>query len=72
MALAAKQERILVTPDRKTIPTEFARFIVKYRSSGVIVVSEKLAVEIVLEELVLIWSASSAEEWIDRIALLPL
>lgn len=34
--------------------------------------SEKLAVEIVLEELVLIWSASSAEEWIDRIALLPL
>ena len=30
------------------------------------------AIEVVIEELLIIWSASSAEEWVDRIAKLPL
>jgi hypothetical protein len=28
--------------------------------------------EVVIEELLLIWAVSGAEEWIDRIAKLPL
>jgi hypothetical protein len=28
--------------------------------------------EVVIEELLVIWAASSVEEWVDRIAKLPL
>lgn len=72
LAIAAQQGRILVSHDRKTMPSEFATFITSNQSSGVIIVSRKLPIEVVIEELLLIWAASSAEEWVDRIAKLPL
>ncbi|GBE94679.1 DUF5615 family PIN-like protein [Nostoc cycadae] len=72
LAIAAQQQRILVSHDRKTMPSEFATFITSNQSSGVIIVSRKLSVEVVIEELVLIWAVSSAEEWVNRIAKLPL
>ena len=72
LALAAQKGRILVTHDRRTMPSEFAKFMVSNQSAGVLSVSRKLAIETVIEELILIWSASSTEEWIARIAKLPL
>jgi hypothetical protein len=72
LAIAAQQGRILVSHDRKTMPSEFATFITSNQSSGVIIVSRKLPIEVVIEELLLIWAASSAEEWVNRIAKLPL
>ncbi|MEX0271940.1 DUF5615 family PIN-like protein [Leptolyngbyaceae cyanobacterium UHCC 1019] len=72
LAIAAKQERILVSHDRRTMPLEFAEFIISNQSSGIIIVSRKSPTEIIIEELLLIWAASSAEEWVDRIAKLPL
>ena len=72
LAIAAKQERILVSHDRRTMTLEFAEFIISNQSSGIIIVSRKSPTEIVIEELLLIWAASSAEEWVDRIAKLPL
>ena len=72
LAIAAKQERILVSHDRRTMPLEFAEFIISNQSSEIIIVSRKSPTEIVIEELLLIWAASSAEEWVDRIAKLPL
>lgn len=72
LAIAAKQGRILVSHDRKTMPIEFAEFIVNSRSAGIIIVSRKSPMELIIEELLLIWAASSAEEWVDRIAKLPL
>jgi predicted nuclease of predicted toxin-antitoxin system len=72
LTIAAQQERILVSHDRKTMPLEFAEFISSNQSSGVIIVSRKLSIEVVIEELLLIWAASSAEEWVNRIAKLPL
>jgi len=72
LAITAQQERILVSHDRKTMPSKFASFIVSNQSSGVIIVSRKLPTEVIIEELLLIWAASSAEEWINRIAKLPL
>ncbi|MEM1256200.1 MAG: DUF5615 family PIN-like protein [Cyanobacteria bacterium P01_H01_bin.21] len=72
LALSANQQRILVTHDRRTMPTEFAEFIVDIQSSGVLIVSRKTSLETVIEELVLIWSVSTAEEWINRIAKIPL
>ena len=35
LALSAKQQRILVTHDRRTMPTEFAEFIANSQSAGV-------------------------------------
>ena len=72
LAIAAQQGRILVSHDRRTMPLEFATFITCNQSSGVIIVYRKLSIEVVIEELLLIWAASSAEEWVNRIAKLPL
>ena len=72
LAIAARQKRILVSHDRKTMPSEFAKFIANHQSSGVIIVSRKVAIEVVIEELLLIWAVSSGEEWINRIAKIPL
>lgn len=72
LAIAAQQGRILVSHDRKTMPLEFGQFITNNHSSGVIIVSQRLPVEVLIEELVMIWAISSAQEWSDRIAKLPL
>ncbi len=72
LAIAARQKRILVSHDRRTMPSEFAKFVTNHQSSGVIIVSRKVAIEVVIEELLLIWAVSSAEEWINRIAKIPL
>jgi hypothetical protein len=72
LAIAAQQHRVLVSHARKTMPSEFAEFIANSQSAGVIIVSRRLPIEVIIEELLIIWAVSSAEEWIDRIAKLPL
>ena len=72
LAIAAREQRILVTHDRKTMPKHFAEFIATEASAGVIVVPQKLAVNAAVEDLILIWGASGSDEWIDRIQSLPL
>jgi len=41
-------------------------------SAGVIVVPQKMAVNAVVDDLVLIWAASESEEWVNKIQSLPL
>ncbi len=72
LTIAAKAGRLLVTHDRKTMPGHFAEFIQREVSNGVIVVPQRLAVSVAVEDLILIWAASEAEEWINRIQSLPL
>lgn len=72
LALAAHAGRVLVTHDRKTMPTHFAAFIGHTASSGVIVIPQKLPIRVAVEDLLLIWTASEAEEWRNRIQVLPL
>lgn len=72
LAIAAQQQRVLVSHDRKTMSSEFAAFIANRQSAGVIIVSRRLPIEVIIEELLIIWAVSSAEEWVDRIAKLPL
>ena len=40
LALAARGGRVLVTHDRKTMPTEFGQFITSQTSSGVLILSQ--------------------------------
>jgi hypothetical protein len=41
-------------------------------SAGVILLREAIPISIAIEELVLIWNASEAEEWIGRLVWIPL
>jgi hypothetical protein len=72
LTLAAGEQRILITHDRKTMPTHFAEFIQTETSWGVLIVPQTLPIRLAAEELLLIWLATEAEEWINRIRSLPL
>lgn len=67
-----REGRVLVTHDRKTMPRHFSEFIVKESSPGLLVVPQYLSVAAAVEDLILIWSATEAEEWVNRIGFLPL
>jgi hypothetical protein len=54
------------------MPSHFAEFIANDASPGVVIASQRLSIAAVVEELLLIWSASDADEWVNRIAHLPL
>jgi hypothetical protein len=71
LAIASQDGRVLVTHDRKTMPTEFGRFIMSQTSSGVLVVSQSLPISEAIDALILVWEASTAEEWINQIVSIP-
>ena len=54
------------------MPTHFGRFILSESSPDLLVVSQKLPVSQVAQELLLIWAASEPAEWVNRIRSLPL
>jgi hypothetical protein len=72
LARAGLEGRILVTHDRKTMPRHFFAFITTASSAGVLIVPQYLPVAAVVDDLLLIWHASEAEEWINQIRSLPL
>ena len=73
LALATEQDRILVSHDFQTMPRHFGDFLQARGSSpGVILVPQYLPIGEAIEELVLNWGASDAEEWENRILRIPL
>jgi hypothetical protein len=72
LARAAREGRILVTHDRKTMTRYFFTFITTATSAGVLIVPQHLPVAAAVDDLLLIWHASEAEEWINQIRSLPL
>ena len=72
LAIAAQEGRVLVSHDNRTMPSHFAEFISSNTSSGVVIASQRLGIAVVVEELLLIWSSSDAEEWVNRITHLPM
>lgn len=73
LAMAAGQDRILVSHDFQTMPRHFGDFLQAGHSSpGVLLVPQRLPVGDAIDELVLIWGASDAGEWRDRILRIPL
>lgn len=72
LALAAREGRILVTHDQKTMPRHFANLITSQTSPGVLIVPQHVPYATVVDDFVLIWLASEAEEWVNRICFLPL
>lgn len=72
LALAAREGRLLISRDRKTMPRHFATFISNNHSSGVLLIKRHASLGEVIADLVLIWETSEAEEWYGSIAYIPL
>jgi hypothetical protein len=72
LRISADSGHILVSHDRKTMPAHFERFIQDRSSPGLIVVEQGLNIGAAVEDLLLIWAATDAEEWRDQIGFLPL
>ncbi|MEO8025290.1 MAG: DUF5615 family PIN-like protein [Bryobacteraceae bacterium] len=73
LVLAAEQQRILVSHDVGTMPAHFRDYRNHGNStSGVFLIPQSLDVGRAIEELILIWLASEASEWADRLEWLPL
>lgn len=73
LALAAAQQRVLVSHDVGTMPAHVYEFTkAGARSAGVFLVPQSLDVATAIEELLLIWLASDASEWENRLEWLPL
>ncbi len=71
LALAARDERILVTHDHRTMPRYFGDFIRTSPSPGLLVVPQTLAIRDASDALILIWAVTKPEEWVNRVAYLP-
>jgi hypothetical protein len=72
LTLAAQEGRILVTHDRRTMPAHFGQFIENQESPGLIVISQNIDVLSAIEDLILIWTASESEEYINLILTVPI
>ena len=72
LEVAANAGRILVSHDRRTMPRWFAEFITTKTSAGLLIVPQDLLLRAAIEDLFVIWAVSSAEEWINRIASIPI
>jgi len=72
LAIAARDNRILVSHDRGTRTAHFALFAETQSSPGLILVSQEIAIGAVIEDLLLIWAASTLEEWRNMIGFVPL
>jgi|ERR1041384_5804915 predicted nuclease of predicted toxin-antitoxin system len=72
LAIAARDNRIVVSHDWRTMPYHFARFATVRSSPGVIIVPRNLRIGKAIEELLTIWATSEAEEYVNSITRLPL
>jgi hypothetical protein len=54
------------------MPSYFTRFRKTRSSPGIIIVSQNLDIGAAIEDLLLIWTATDAEEWAERIGFVPI
>ena len=72
LKIAASKDRILVSHDWKTMPDRFDKFLKTGSSPGVLIVPQQLSISVAIDELIMIWFASEAEEYVDSIRRIPL
>ena len=74
LKLAAREGRIIISHDRETMTHHFCERLDAGKSApGLLIVPQQpSAIGGIIESLLLVWSASQAEEWRGRIAYLPL
>jgi hypothetical protein len=72
LQVAARDNRIPVSHDFKTMPAAFARFLNEHSSPGVFIVPQSMGFHSAIEGLVMIWAPSDAAEWSNRPCRIPL
>lgn len=73
LAWAAADGRLLVTQDVNTMTAEHSDFVQSGRiSAGVVFVSRGVSISHAIADLLLICGASTAEDWVNNTAFLPL
>ena len=72
LSIAAKANRVLVSHDERTMPSYFAEFVQRESTPGVIIIPQQTPIGLAIDELLLIWSATDAEEWRNRLVWAPL
>ncbi|MGO9256874.1 MAG: hypothetical protein ACLQU1_11300 [Bryobacteraceae bacterium] len=72
LELGAALGRVIVTHDVRTMPGWLPTFIQDQLRPGLILVPDKMAIRDAIEDLLLIWQVSEAEEWINQMRRLPL
>lgn len=72
LTIAADEGRILVSHDRRTMPIHFGMFIQTKISPGVFIIQQDTEIVRIIEDLILIWAASEADEYVNSIRTLPL
>ena len=70
--LARLSGRLVVSHDVTTMPRWFNRCIEERSCAGLIVVPDKVPIRDAIEDLLLIWYLTEAEEWLNRTEWLPL
>jgi hypothetical protein len=53
------------------MPAEFGNFIISKTSSGVLILSQNLPISDAIDSLIIVWEASTAEEWVNQIMSIP-
>ena len=72
LAFATQANRILVTSDLRTMPRHFGDFLQAHgQCAGVFLVKLRAPLADVIEDLLLVWAASDADEWMNRIVEIP-
>jgi hypothetical protein len=72
LALAAREDRIVVTSDLKTMPRHSGDFLQAHgQCPGVFLVKQSARLADVIEDLIMVWAASDADEWRNRIVEIP-
>jgi hypothetical protein len=73
LAYAEHHSFIVVSHDVNTMPAEaYARMAAGSTIAGLLMVQQGHPVGAIIESLILIWSASEAEEWQNQVCFLPL
>lgn len=73
LALAASQDRILVTHDKRTMPRALADFIAAgNRSPGVLlVIPQDAPLRPIVDSLILIWADDRPSDWENSVTIIP-
>ena len=72
LAIATEAGRVLVSHDRRTMIRHFAEFLRNQTSPGLIIVSQDADAALGIEDLLLVWAVTDAEDWVDTIEFVPL
>ena len=67
LEIAARAGRVLLTHDRRTMPYHFAERLTVGDCPGVVIVPKTAEIRLVIDAIILIWAASEAEEYENRI-----